>query len=192
MKIAGNEPDIIMVTEVIPKAQTVPIADALLAVLGYYLHTNFDPSLSDLGASGCRGVSIYIRTNLKAAEVSFVTTSHIEQLWVQLPLIGEDKLLVGCLYRSPTLSMHESSEELCQLLHTVCASAPSHLLIGGDFNIPHIDWENGFSPAPPRNISHQLLDVLNDCFLTQHVTRPTRFRPGDTPQSPYLGPDTHE
>ena len=181
MKIAGNEPDIIMVTEVIPKAQTVPIADSLLAVPGYSLHTNFDPSLSNLGASGCRGVSIYLRDNLKATEVSFGTTTHIEQVWMKLPLMGNDMLLVGCIYRSPTSSMLESSAELCQLLHTACASAPSHLLIGGDFNMPHIDWENGFSAAPPRDISHQFLEMLKDCFLTQQVNQPTRFRPGETP-----------
>ena len=107
--------------------------------------------------------------------------TQIEQLWVQLSLPGNDKVVIGCLYRSPTMSTRECPDELCQLLQTVCASAPSHLLIGGDFNMPQIEWENSFSTAPPQDVTHQFLEVLNDCFLTQHVTQPTRFCPGETP-----------
>ena len=47
--------------------------------------------------------------------------------------------------------------------------------------MPQIEWENSFSTAPPQDVTHQFLEVLNDCFLTQHVTQPTRFRPGETP-----------
>ena len=98
MKITGNEPDIIMITEMIPKFQTHPISPALLAVPGYSLHTNFDPSLSNLGSRGLRGVGIYVKMSLRATEAAFGTPTLIEQLWVQLSLSGNDKLLIGCLY----------------------------------------------------------------------------------------------
>ena len=181
MKIADNEPDIIMITEVIPKAQTVPIAGALLCMPGYALYTSFDPSQPDLGSSGYRGVSIYVRTNLKASEVTPCTGTRVEQLWVQLPLEGNDKLLIGCIYRSPSHNLRESPDELCHILHSACALGHSHILIGGDFNMPQIDWENVFSPAPPLDISHRFLEAMNDCYLIQHVSNPTRYRPGATP-----------
>ena len=37
MYIAGDEPDIICITEVIPKAQILPIAPALLEIPGFIL-----------------------------------------------------------------------------------------------------------------------------------------------------------
>ena len=60
-----------------------------------------------------------LKMSLRAKEAAFGTLTLIEQLWVQLSLSGNDKLLIGCLYCSPTMSMRECSDELCQLLQTV-------------------------------------------------------------------------
>ena len=46
--------------------------------------------------------------------------------------------------------------------------------------MPQIDWESHFSTAPPLDVTHKFLETLNDCFLVQHVTQPTRFRFGET------------
>ena len=54
MVISGNEPDLISLTEVIPKAQVLLIDLAVLAILGYTMFTIFDPCLGNLGASGLR------------------------------------------------------------------------------------------------------------------------------------------
>ena len=54
MQIAGTEPDVIMITDVIPKAQLFPLSPALLAVDGYNLFTNFDPTQPNLDRSGHR------------------------------------------------------------------------------------------------------------------------------------------
>ena len=58
-KIAGDEPDVILVTEVIPKSQKNPISPALLNIDGYQPHYNFDLGKENLGDSGIRGVAIY-------------------------------------------------------------------------------------------------------------------------------------
>ena len=58
MIIAGDEPDIIMVTEVIPKAQVLPISPALISMEGYSLYLSFDPHKTKLGVSGVRGSSV--------------------------------------------------------------------------------------------------------------------------------------
>ena len=78
MQIAGSEPDIMMLTEVIPKAQVLPIPLALLSIPGYSLYVNFDHMQENLGRSGRRGVCIYVRDDLPCAEVSLHTSEVVE------------------------------------------------------------------------------------------------------------------
>ena len=69
----------------------------------------------------------------------------------------------------------------------------SHVLIGGDFNFKEIDWEDEFVEVNQpdedgeeevtggnQHISH-FLETLQDLFLKQHVTEPTRYRYGVVP-----------
>ena len=50
------------------------------------------------------------------------------------------------------------------------ASQPQ-VLIMGDFNFPHIDWVS----IDCDKDSESFLDLVQDCFLTQHVHVPTRL-----------------
>ena len=59
--VDDTKPDLILLTEVIPKAQTLPIGIPRLSIRGFQLFTNFDPNLCDLGKSGYRGLAVYIR-----------------------------------------------------------------------------------------------------------------------------------
>ena len=47
-----------------------------------------------------------------------------------------------------------------------------------DFNVPQIDWDVLFSAEPEGHYSHRLIQCIQDCFVTQHVSSPTRFSPG--------------
>ena len=58
MFIAADEPDVMMITEVIPKAQKNPIFEIQLDIEGYELYKHFNNDDLDLGASGIRGVVI--------------------------------------------------------------------------------------------------------------------------------------
>ena len=60
MQIADTPPDIILITEVIPKAQINPIDEARLNIPGFNVFLNFDPTLHNLGSSNCRGIAIYV------------------------------------------------------------------------------------------------------------------------------------
>ncbi len=55
-------------------------------------------------------------------------------------------------------------------LHTEC-------IIVGDFNAPHIDW-NSIMPLQPNSYEAELIDVVDDLMLHQHVSTPTRIRTG--------------
>lgn len=45
------------------------------------------------------------------------------------------------------------------------------VLITGDFNFPHINWETATTPAPEDSPEHKLLDNLADSF-TEHTMDP--------------------
>ena len=55
----------------------------------------------------------------------------------------------------------------------------SHLLIMGDFNCPLINWSTLSSPN--SGFSQSLLHLTIKLSLTQHVSFPTKFRPGLSP-----------
>ena len=52
----------------------------------------------------------------------------------------------------------------------VSTATDSNALIVGDFNYPNIDWINLDADSGSRHF----LDMVNDSYLTQHVTRPTK------------------
>ena len=68
MLIAGNEPDIIIINEVIPKAQMLPISSALLSIVGYNNYTNFDSQQANLGSNGTRGACVLMKVKLHSSE----------------------------------------------------------------------------------------------------------------------------
>ena len=181
MAICGEDPDIILVTEVLPKVHVGPICSALLILPGYTLFTNFEPEQIDGNIKGIRGICIYVRDYLSASEVSFPNTVFQEQLWVSIKLKGVDILYAGCIYRSPSGDSQKSVYDLCHLLQAVCTSDPSHLLIVGDFNLPQIDWDLHLCRAPETHYAHQFLSTIQDLYLFQHVKKPTRYREGVNP-----------
>ena len=179
MMICNAEPDLILLTETIPKAQKLPIAPALLHISGYTLYPNFAPSTPNLGGSGIRGICVYVAQHLKVSEVVFEETA-VEHVWVKLNLKGSDCLMIGCIYRSPSCNHEESIKHLKSLIQHASKVA-SHLMIVGDFNFPQIDWEAALSQAANSHSSHSFLEIIQDHFLFQHVRKPTRFRLGETP-----------
>ena len=136
MFIADKKPDLILVTAFIPKAQVNQISPSLLAIQGYTLYVNFDPSRKNLGGSGIRGIAIFVHCSLRVSEVSFSQFQYGEHLWVSMSLSGLDKLLVGCLCRSPSGDGAQFVEMLSNLLKHVVSAGYSHIVIAGDFNMP--------------------------------------------------------
>ena len=181
--IAGDEPDVILVTEVIPKSQKNPISPALLNIEGYEPHYNFNLEKENLGESGIRGVAIYTRSSITVREVEITVENFTDHLWVEI-LSADSPVLVGCIYRSPSNDATRESSMVSAVQTTqliaLAAKRNPNLIIAGDFNFKDIDWENDYaSPDKP----HQALFIkgLQDCFLHQHVTEPTRYRDNEIP-----------
>jgi len=75
MAIAGNEPDIILITETLPKAHCNTITAACLSINGCYSYfLNFDPATVP-SISVVRGVDIYASKNCYVSK--FILTSLI-------------------------------------------------------------------------------------------------------------------
>jgi len=141
------------------------ITAARLSLSGYRSFYNFDPTTVP-SISIIRGVGIYVSEKLCPHEVQFNNSQFQEQLWIEIALKGSDSLLVGCIYRSPSSDLCQSTTALCDLFCRV--QGHSHVLICGDFNYPDINWST---------LACQLfLDAVNSCCLFQHVTEPTHYR----------------
>ena len=117
-RIAGDEPDIIMITEVIPKSQKNPIAPALLEIDGYKPTFNFEPKSDNLSLAGIRGVAIYSKMSLNASEVDDIKVDDFsDHVWIEIPQRNEP-LLIGCIYRSPS---NDINKEACTKSATVAS-----------------------------------------------------------------------
>ena len=169
--ISSIMPDVIAITEVYPKVQ-VDVDKAELVIDG------FDCFVT--GPEG-RGACIYAKKSLNAKLVEHLTNSDFkESIWCEIRLLGEDKLLFGCIYRSPS-STDTSSKDLIKLINKACDVKYSHLLIVGDFNFSEIDWDTWTSSAGDNHGSSALIDCLQDNYLHQLIDFDTRYRIGQRP-----------
>ena len=101
-------------------------------------------------------------------------------VWCKASLDKGDKLIIGCIYRSPNSSV-EKNNELYDMLKNVCASNPAHILILGDFSSKEINWDLFNCNTNENHPAYGLLECIRDFYLFQHIKQPTRFRSGQEP-----------
>ena len=68
----------------------------------------------------------------------------------------------------------ESSKKVIQLIK-MAYERNSNLVITGDFNYKDIEWSTEYAP-PEHDHLLNFIEILQNCYLTQHVTESTRFR----------------
>jgi len=165
-------PDVIGIVEVKPKnCKELPTISEF-QIKGYDIHdVNVD-------RRDGRGIILYTAEWLKASPY-YHNLPGSESVWVEVRLRDNDKLLISCIYRSPTSSItnnEDLNQQICMLSTNVMAT---HILIMGDFNYPNINWKYGTTtPSSPES---SFLDAVNDSYLHQHVTNPTRARANQCP-----------
>jgi hypothetical protein len=172
--IDGEEdtPDVIAVTEVMAKNVWYKLHKAELSIPGYDMFPdNFPPEKG-------RGVVMYVKQELKAVEVHMDTEFH-ENVWVSINLADKSRLLLGCIYKSPS-STEENHRHLNQLLLSVSGMQKTYnqTLIVGDFNFPGIDWTVS---RGRESIDSDFIECIRDCYFEQIVDQPTRFRVNQRP-----------
>jgi hypothetical protein len=129
-----------------------------------------------------RGVILYIKNSLSSQRCDSLSDHRYkEAVWVDIKLKGDDRLLVGCVYRSPDKSTVENNQALLDLLCKASDTKPTHLVTMGDFNLRSIDWSSWTADEPESHFVHDFLEGLRDNFYHQHVDRPTRYRHNQEP-----------
>ena len=84
-----------------------------------------------------------------------------------------------CVYRSPN-SSPENNTKLNILLQSAVNLNANMTVIVGDFNYKEIDWNSNQVRSGPDHPASKIHDTINDLFLSQLVTEPTRFRHGES------------
>ena len=175
--IAGDEPDIIILTEVLPKVLKYPLNPACIALPNYDMYLSFDPLSPEFG-SGRRGLAMHVKEGVKCREARFLYQDFNESMWLEIDIATRGTLLVGAIYRSPS-SVARNNEALCKLLRSATYAGYDQVLIVGDFNLPNIDWETKMFLDASTHFSHVFVETIQDCYLSQEVSEPTRYREGN-------------
>ena len=121
--------------------------------------------------------------DLNASDVEVTVEDSNDHVWIELPS-PEKPLLVGCIYRSPSKDYNKESclksANITSQLVKTAYERNNNLVIAGDFNYKEIDWTNEFAP-PGKEHQTVFINALQDCYMYQHVTEPTRHRPNESP-----------
>ena len=161
--IASKEPDILMLTEVIPKRQVNPIKESQITLNGYVRHTNFEISDSNLGASGIRGTANFVKDELKSRKVK-TTNEFDDHVCIELQLNNNDKLLCGWMYRSPKKEVQyikNRTKKVRKVIQEATHMQHSHLLIWG-ISTPEIDWIHESVDETTESIQ-PFIDTIQSC-----------------------------
>ena len=104
-------------------------------------------------------------------------------MWVEISLTGNNTLLCGCIYRSPTNDKDakiKTTKQVCNLLNKATERKDAYLLICGEFNDREIDWANESASEQSEHLL-TFIKTVQECFLYQHVCEATSYRSGKDP-----------
>ena len=101
--------------------------------------------------------------------------TNFEILWAKAQISASNSFTLGCFY-SPPDSKISTSEELVKSLDPMPKNSNQTVVLGGDFNLPGIDWDNGGVNPKAANKSQceLLLSTLDTHALAQILKEPTR------------------
>ncbi|RLC07615.1 MAG: hypothetical protein DRI57_25640, partial [Deltaproteobacteria bacterium] len=163
--IKASQPDVIGITESVPKNVKDQINEVEFTVEGYDMFTNLK--------CGGRGICLYTRKELRASPGDIPESK--QAVWCEIRLQNQDKLLIGCVYRSPN-STSEENKQTNSLLDKGTEAKNSHVLLMGDFNHPEINWKETSCDKDEHHQASIFLEAVRNNFLYQHVQEPTHYR----------------
>ena len=153
------DPDIIAVSE---SWANDSIDDSELSVEGYTLFRK-DRVLDIKGG----GVLLYVKEAFSAREVKLIN-QFPEQVWCKIKCNGNQELLVGVCYRTPSENVYgyEIHDKIRNLVSEI---SNKNFVLFGDFNYRGIDWAVNCYDSNATVEARLFLDCVSDCFITQHV-----------------------
>ena len=167
-RVDDLKPTIIALTEIKAK-------NAKSFVEEEYYILNYDMFLN---SNHKRGVALYVDSKLNACECEELNRSSFEEsVWCTFTSANNERVLLGCIYRSPNTSDEGNDEKLFQLLKSEEVTKFDKICITGDFNYPNVRWDGIWSGLK----NYEIIEKVQDAFLIQKVKEPTRRREGQKP-----------
>ena len=170
--------DVILLTEVCPENSSNKLHDSHVKIPGYQV-------LSNLSSQGCKRGTLALAKagyNTKIIDVPLLCP-FVEAVCFDLCVPGShvsETVRIGCIYRSPSApSQVVTKQAIAEIICILNSNLKGHVLITGDFNLPSINWINGFGyGATPTEQDKQqpFLNCLSELSLHQIVDQPTRYR----------------
>ncbi len=120
------------------------------------------------------GVFLVVDKSLVSSECNI--DSNSESVWAKLQVKGSPAVILGAHYRPPDSNVAPISELNDSITKLSTESPNANIILGGDFNLPSISWEdNSISEKPQygQEINTTFLDMVNDNGLMQKVNEPT-------------------
>ena len=119
---------------------------------------------------------IIARDEISMSEIT-VTNKECPLVLASIMLCNQTRVKLGAFYRQPNHTVTEINELLTNI--TSCTTnGQSELIIGGDFNLPGILWNDGAVindvPSYGLEVNNRFLEVCDTLGVTQIVTEPTR------------------
>ena len=173
-------PDIISIVETGLKINELAkhyFSDESLYLQGYHIYRK-DNHVDLKG-----GILVYVRETLNCCTTELKKLNDLsnetkEALW--LTIKSEDcNILVGTIYRRGN-SGAKNDANIRDMIDIACKHS-NKVIICGDFNFPKIDWPGDTINATPFSSEMRFVKCLEENYLTQHVTEPTRRRGTDDP-----------
>jgi len=117
---------------------------------------------------------LYVRSVLQPVEFD-PRSNFPEQVWCRILDSKGGEFYLGVCYRTPTDSIFGSGNHAAlQELVTELAESRKHFMLVGDLNYSFKKWPLDADTDAPSEEARQFIECLDDNFLTQHVTAPTR------------------
>ena len=66
-----------------------------------------------------------------------------ESIWIKIKLNGKDRMLIGCMYKSPSSEASNLKSLNEMIMQATKTKEFSHQLIMGDFNFLKVNWKYG-------------------------------------------------
>jgi len=148
----------------------------------YYNAENFPTVYTVLRkdrVEGAGGVFLCIKEDLEISEQPELNVDA-EIIWAKISFSKKSPIYICSFYRPPDLS----TDPILQLqlsLNTLTRRFTDlpNIIVMGDFNLPGINWLDGYGQLGPHpsygvELNNLFLDVINDIGLNQFVNTPTR------------------
>ena len=166
MFVREHNPDVIMGTE---SWLTPDISDSEVFPRDYITYRK--DRCGKIGG----GVFISVRDNLTSYREDWNSVGESEAIWCRIVDKLNRHYLLGCFYDPPD-DRDVSLSEFLAVLEDKARTHNSRVIVGGDFNLPDIDWDSMMYKAGGkyRNKCEMLLNVINTCGLEQMIRTPTR------------------